>query len=106
MQKVYLVINRRDYDREPETYTDIVHVCNDADLAVEYANEFIKDFIHDALRKDHKGRVWIEAAEKSVGKYYTKDELFEGRCYLGFEINDNIVESYDIKIEEYEVKED
>lgn len=103
MNKVYLVINHCDKHPINESYTDIVHICNDSDLAVEYANSFVNDFIHDSLRKEYKGCVWIEKPE---GKYYTKSELFHGVCYLGFAIDDSIVESYDIKIEEYEVKED
>lgn len=103
MNKVYLVINHCDKNSINESYTDIVHICNDPDLAVEYANDYVNDFIHDSLRQEHNGYVWIERPE---GKYYTKNELFQGVCYLGFAVDDNIIESYDIKIEEHEVKED
>lgn len=106
MKKVYLVINHCDKNSINETYTDIVHICTDVDLAVEYANSFVNDFIHDSLRQEHKGYVWIEACKRSAGKYYSKEELFEGRCYLGFAVDDNIIESYDIKIEEHDLKED
>ena len=107
MKKVYLVVNiRTDYTAK-ETYTDIVHVCADEDLAVEKSNEYVNDIIHEALRGSHDEYVWVEAQKDSVtGKYYSKDELLRGRCYLGLALDDRIVKTYTIRIEEHELKED
>lgn len=110
MQKVYLVITEHEkFNERNERFTDIVHICNDIDLAVEYANSYVNDAIHDSLREEHKGFVWVERQEQSVGKYYSKDELLNGdNCYLAYgdHDTDSIIESYSIKIEEHEVKED
>ncbi|MBP5597860.1 MAG: hypothetical protein J6Y02_21005 [Pseudobutyrivibrio sp.] len=108
MKKVYLVIEEREYPGSTTKYTNIVHICTDEDLAVEYANSYINDVIHDSLREEHTGFVWVERQEQSVGKYYSKDELYRGGCYLayGSHETDSIIESYSIKIEEHEVKED
>lgn len=108
MKKVYLVITEHEYFKNNAKYTDIVHICIDEDLAVEYANEYIKDAIHDSLHEEHEGFVWVEGQEKSVGKYYNKEELYRGCCYLayGSHETDSIIESYSIIIEEHELKED
>jgi len=105
-KKVYVVINCRVNQKTKESFTDIIHIFNDLDLAEEAANEYVKDSILDSLRNPHEGYAWIEAQSDSFGKYYKREELLEGRCYLGFAIDDNIVETYDIRIEEHELKED
>ena len=105
MQKVYLVFVEH-YDHG-STFTDVVHVCQDADLAVKYANNYISDTTKDAKEEN----LWFGR------KSFTKKELFGGFwcCYLAtveydinkdIEIVDRIGETYSIKIKEYEVRED
>lgn len=108
MKKVYLVIEESEYPGSTTKYTSIVHVCTDEDLAVEYANSYINNAIRHSLREDHKGFVWVERQEQSVGKYYSKDELYRGGCYLAYgdHETDTIIEEHSIKIEKHELKED
>ena len=108
MKKVYLVMGIMEDYVNNEKYTDIIHICIDEDLAVEKANEYISGAIRDSLHEEHNGFVWVERQEQSVGKYYSKDELYRGGCYLayGSHETDSIIESYSIKIEEHELKED
>lgn len=102
MKKVYLVIREHELTGTKEKYTDIIHICNDVDLAVEYANTYIQDSIKDLLAAPHKYPVW------TMSKYFEKEYLISGRgcCYISFEDNDSIVEMYSLKIEEHELKED
>ena len=108
MKKVYLVVEEREYHSSNTKYTSIVHVCTNEDLAVEKANEYITDAIHGSLREPHNGFIWVERQANCVGKYYSKEELYRGGCYLayGSHSTDSIIESYSIKIEEHELKED
>lgn len=103
MKKVYVLV--LEHETGNEKFTDILHICNDEDLAVEYANSYVNDAIHDSLREDHKGFVWIE---RQAGKYYNKEELYRGCCFLAYgdHDTDSIIESYSITMEECEVKED
>ena len=110
MQKVYLVLREHLAQgktgwSDGERYTDIIHICKDADIAVEKANEYIIDFISDIMSQPTNNRpVYCD-----MGKYYTKEDLMsqKGSCFISFENNEKmIVEVYNIKIEEHEVKED
>jgi hypothetical protein len=103
MKKVYVLFVEHEIGHEK--FTDILQICNDEDLAVEYANSFVNDSIHDSLREEHDGFVWVERQE---GKYYNKEELYRGCCYLAYgdHKTDSIIESYSITMEECEVKED
>ena len=103
MKKVYVLI--LEHETGNEKFTDIIHICNDEDLAVEYANDYVNDAIHDSLREEHEGFVWVERQE---GKYYNKEELYRGCCFLayGSHETDSIIESYSITMEEHELKED
>lgn len=99
MQKVYVVIQEymNEYD---EVFTDIIHICNSLDLAVEKSNEFIQDAIRDYMN-DFDGK--FDFSNK--GRYFSKNELFneDGVNYLEGEY---IQEYHNLRIEEYEVKED
>ena len=100
MKKVYVII--REYvDESDEKFTDIIHICNDENLAVEKANEYIVCSYDDIWMMPHKA-VWV------AGKYYSKDELMNDRgvCYLSFEKDDIVISYYGLKIKEYELKED
>ena len=103
MKKVYVLIS--EHEIGDKKFTDIVHICMDEDLAVEYANSYVNDAIHDSLREEHKGFVWVERQE---GKYYSKEELYRGCCYLAYgdHDTDSIIESYSITMEEHDLKED
>jgi hypothetical protein len=99
MQKVYVVIQEymNEYD---EVFTDIIHICNSLDLAVEKSNEFIQDAIRDYMN-DFDGR--FDFITK--GRYFSKNELFseDGVNYLEGKYNQ---EYHNLRIEEYEVRED
>lgn len=103
MKKVYVLV--LEHEIRDKKFTDIVHICTDEDLAVEYANSYVNDAIHDSLREEHKGFVWVERQE---GKYYSKEELYRGCCFLAYgdHNTDSIIESYSITIEEQDLKED
>lgn len=103
MKKVYVLV--LEHITGYEKFTDILHICNDEDLAVEYANSYVNDAIHDSLREEHKGFVWIE---RQGGKYYNKEELYRGCCFLAYgdHETDTIIESYSITMEECELRED
>lgn len=111
MNKVYVLVlehETRSVDNN-EKFTDIIHICNDEDLAVEYANDYVNDAIHDSLREEHKGFVWVERQEcYGKGKYYNKEELYSGCCFLAYgnHDTDSIIESYSITMEEHDLKED
>ena len=103
MNKVYVLI--LEHETGDEKFTDILHICNDEDLAVEYANSYVNNAIHDSLREEHNGFVWVERQE---GKYYNKEELYRGCCFLayGCHVTDSIIESYSITMEAHDLKED
>ena len=103
MKKVYVLVLEHEIGHEK--FIDILHICNDEDLAVEYANSYVNGAIHDSLREEHKGFVWVERQE---GKYYSKDELYRGCCFLAYgdHNTDSIIESYSITMEECELRED
>lgn len=103
MKKVYVLV--LEHEIRDKKFTDIVHICTDEDLAVEYANSYVNDAIHDSLREEHKGFVWVERQE---GKYYSKEELYRGCCFLAYgdHNTDSIIESYSITMEEHDLKED
>lgn len=103
MKKVYVLV--LEHEVGGKTFTDIVHICTDEDLAVEYANSYVNDAIHDSLHEEHEGFVWVERQE---GKYYNKEELYRGCCFLAYgdHKTDSIIESYSITMEEHDLKED
>lgn len=103
MKKVYVLV--LEHEIRDKKFTDIVHICTDEDLAVEYANSFVNDSIHMSLCEEHTGFVWVERNE---GKYYNKEELYRGCCYLAYgdHDTDSIIESYSITMEEHDLKED
>ena len=103
MKKVYVLVLEHEIERIK--FTDILHICTDEDLAVEYANSYVNDAIHDSLREEHRGFVWVERQE---GKYYNKEELYRGCCFLAYgdHDTDSIIESYSITMEEHDLKED
>ena len=107
MKKVYVISNTY-LDSDYETHTDIIHICADLDLAVEKANEYIIDSISDATSQDFgMFRIRVVADFQPL-KYYTKDELLHSVRYLTLrdaEFNTEI-ETYDLSITEYELKED
>jgi hypothetical protein len=110
MQKVYVVIQEY-LDEYGDTYTDIIHVCDSLDLAVEKSNEFIQDAIRDYMEDCNDG---FDFSNK--GRYFSKDELFDenglGVEYLtsdqhpALRTGELIKEYYSLRIEEYEVKGD
>ena len=104
MQKVYLVIQEY-LDEYGDTYTDIIHVCDNLDLAVEKSNEFIQDAIRDYM-EDCNDR--FDFSNK--GRYFSKDELFNdaGVEYLTSSVHQEeyIKEYHNLRIEEHEVRED
>ena len=99
MQKVY-VITQEYLDEYGDTYTDIIYVCDSLDLAIEKSNEFIQDTIRNYMKDRNEG---FDFSNK--GRYFGKDELFtdEGVAYLTSEVDQ---EYHNLRIEEYEVKED
>lgn len=103
MKKVYVLV--LEHETGNKKFTDIIHICTDEDLAVEYANSYVTDAIHDFLHEEHQGFVWVEKLE---GRYYSKEELYRGCCYLayGSHKTDSIIESYSIIMEEHDLKED
>ena len=60
MDKVYLVFAIYEDKKNSESYTRVVHVCKDKDLAVEYANKYVNDDIHDFLKEKHNGIILDE----------------------------------------------
>jgi len=112
MKKVYLVIAIYKNVELNEAYTRIAHVCNDKDLAVEYANKYVIDDIH-AFLKDSKNKK-VVCADVKEGKYLSEDDLFdnedEGIAYITAFVDDDISkgvkEEFSILIEAHEVRED
>jgi len=104
MKKVYVLVLEHGKTGD-EKFTDILHICNDEDLAVEYANSYVNDAIHDSLCEEHDGFVWVKRPE---GKYYSKEELYRGCCFLAYgdHEKDSIIEFYNITMEEHDLKED
>ena len=104
MQKVYVVIQEYMNEYE-EVFTDIIHICNSLDLAVEKSNEFIQDAIRDYMR-DYDDK--FDFSNK--GRYFSKNELFseDGVNYLVSNMSQGeyAQEYHNLRIEEFEVRED
>lgn len=110
MKKVYLVFAIYYNSEENEAYTRVVHVCNDKDLAVEYANQYVMDGIRDFFRTEKvKNAIFCDVKQ---GEYISEKELFDedGCIYLSTYMDDDITkgikEQFSVLIETHEVKED
>jgi len=58
MKKVYVIIDEDiwfDQLGEIQGYdSDVIHVCSSGDIAINYVNEYIKDFIYDVKENEEK----------------------------------------------------
>ncbi len=100
MKKVYVIFS--EHVDHGTIFTDIIHICATEDLAVEMANAYIGDMIHDAL----KGPNGKDIINPDLGRYYNAKDLEFGVTYLEFgDINDPY-DTYSITIEAAELKEE
>jgi len=109
MKKVYLVI-RKYIDMYDDVYTDIIHICDSLELAVEKTNDYITDSINDALSKKHSDDFVVDTERTNISTYYNDKDLMRpcgvSYLYIKDEDFDALTEIYYIKIEEHELKED
>ena len=106
MKKVYTVVRIMQKVENGEvqwTESDIIHICKDRDLAVEYANSYVNDSVHDALKNADPDYPIVYLDSDKLGRYLTESELSNGAIYISDMKNG---ERYKIKIEEYELKVD